>query len=244
MLLGMDQYGIEMLEVLRDSVPDLQVNARDALGLTPLAWAAMMSDTDAIRILVRSGADANIADIRGMTPLMRTADAACMAELLRGGADTESLDSLHQTALMFAISSGPATRCLLGWGASVDAVQLDGTPASHACVYYGFTDALGVIMDHGFDWRLRDNRGLDFVLVAFGSGDAMTLETIAAHLFSQEVDYDLDAENSDGVSARSAAEDRKSRSPEVAHIIDRIIGSLDEQNNSREVREGESSGVI
>lgn len=229
MLLGMDQFGIEMLDVLVNSVPDIQLNARDTFGLTPLAWAAMMNDVNAIKILTRLGADANIADVRGTTPLMRTTDVACMTELLLSGADIESVDNLHQTALFFATISGPTTTCLLNWGASVSAVELHGMTAAHFCVYASRTEALSALMHHGCDWGIRDGDGSDFLQSALASGNAMILETIAAHLLASDVDYDLDCEDIRGVSARSVAEHCQNRSPEVAELLDRIVRSLEDQ---------------
>ena len=59
-------------------------------------------DVDAVRSWVASGADINVVDERGVTPLMEASSwhrAECVAEMLRLGADARRVNNLGWSAL-------------------------------------------------------------------------------------------------------------------------------------------------
>jgi ankyrin repeat protein len=67
----------------------------DDLGTTALQLAARSNNAEAIRLLLRSGADANLPDSQGKTPLMLAAehaDAAIVLALLDSGANPNVQD--------------------------------------------------------------------------------------------------------------------------------------------------------
>ena len=104
----------DLLRVLREAKArgelDQVVNSQNANGATALSWAAHNGDINMIDALLQSGADTNLSNNRGYTPLMM----ACIHEheaaaiyLLRHGAlpDHRTSDS-RSTALMFAAWKG------------------------------------------------------------------------------------------------------------------------------------------
>ena len=66
-------------------------------------------NVDAVRSWVASGADINVVDERGITPLMwasRWHHAECVAEMLRLGADARRVNNSGWTALHFVAARG------------------------------------------------------------------------------------------------------------------------------------------
>ena len=102
------------------------VNARTNDGVTPLMLAAARHLTDMIQPLVNLGAEINVQNDRGWTPLMYTAgaidsvdDPQTVQALLDKGADSNAQDRNGWTALMFSAQKGltGAARVLVQGGA-------------------------------------------------------------------------------------------------------------------------------
>jgi ankyrin repeat protein len=88
------------------------VDARDAMGRTPLMWAAQMGRGDVVQLLLAHGADPNVVEtFSNTTALMQAAasdrgDLAIVEALLAAGADTSPVDEEGATALAWAIRRG------------------------------------------------------------------------------------------------------------------------------------------
>lgn len=97
---------------------------RNGSGETPLHW---VEDAAIAGLLIEAGADANVRDEQGETPLhaavRRQKDDALIAQLVAGGADVSARDALGNTPLHTAAWWGKdsAVRTLLGLGAPVNA---------------------------------------------------------------------------------------------------------------------------
>lgn len=92
-----------------------KVNDRDGMGMTPLHWASIRGDADAVRKLLDAGADANIPDKRDRTPLYEACQSNsehCVRQLLDYGADINARYKLGYNCFHAAVT-GNASRKLL-----------------------------------------------------------------------------------------------------------------------------------
>lgn len=89
-------------EISRLSVNHGTIDIRDVWGRSPLFWASIRGDTEAICRLLESGADPNIVDNCGQTPLQLSARCGkldCAMHLLHRGADPQYSDLEGWTTL-------------------------------------------------------------------------------------------------------------------------------------------------
>jgi uncharacterized protein len=114
----------------RDSVRSLlaakaPVSSAQGDGMTALHWAAFREDLELVKMLIGAGADVKAATRDGaITPLFlacTNGNAAIIGELLKAGADANSVNGNGTTALMTAASAGSAdaVKVLLEHGADV-----------------------------------------------------------------------------------------------------------------------------
>ena len=101
------------------------VNARDSDGSTALLWLAHWNNFDTADLLLRAGADANLANDFRMTPLSEActnASAALVRLLLKSGANPNTAIATGETPLMTCAKTGnaDAVRMLIEYGAAVN----------------------------------------------------------------------------------------------------------------------------
>ncbi|MDE3001730.1 MAG: ankyrin repeat domain-containing protein [Gemmatimonadota bacterium] len=122
---------------------------------SPVADAAQRRDVEAVRSLLRDGADVNAAQNDGMSALHWAAqndDGAVIEVLLYAGANTAATTRLGgYTALHLAGRAGNAEAldALLTGGADADAVTTTGVTALHFAAAAGRTDAVETLIRHG-----------------------------------------------------------------------------------------------
>jgi uncharacterized protein len=78
----------------------------DRGGRTPLHYAALANDTDAVRTLLTGGTNPNVADRLGFTPLHFAAQEGALAAagiLLAAGAQVDAANSYGNTPLAMAV---------------------------------------------------------------------------------------------------------------------------------------------
>ena len=160
------------------------VNAPDADGTTPLAWAVYNDDLPAVQRLLGSGADPKIANRYGVTPLSLAAtnrDAAMTEALLKAGADPNAKLPSGITVLMTAARTGnpDIVRLLIEHGADVNAKGPEyGETALVWAVEENHAAAAQVLISHGADVNARsaelkhekDRFGLEGVLTILPHG--------------------------------------------------------------------------
>jgi ankyrin repeat protein len=114
------------------------INAKDALGRTPLHMAAFYGNTKTTEFLIANGADLNARDLVGMTPLHIAVISGGRQEvevLLEKKAQINAKSDVGQTALHLAAATGQPklSRFLIEHGADPQIKDADGkTPLAYA----------------------------------------------------------------------------------------------------------------
>jgi ankyrin repeat protein len=99
-VLGLDGT---MFDTALSSASRLSVNGKDAMGRTALFWAALRGDITIVKKLLLKGADPDISDNRGSTPLhcaVTESPGQIIETLICAGADVNMTDCLGRTVLM------------------------------------------------------------------------------------------------------------------------------------------------
>ena len=144
-------------------------SARDTDGITPLHWAAGLSDNPAvIEVLLEAGAEVNARTKTGWTSLhlaaMFAVNEAVVAALLEAGADANDRGNSGMTPLYYAASenNNPAViEVLLEAGAEVNARDvLDHTPLHWAASDNPNPAVVAALLDAGANAAARDADGL------------------------------------------------------------------------------------
>ena len=96
------------VSTLRDM--DIDVNLKDTVGRTSLHIAAEKGNTDVAMFLIENGANVNVADVNGNTPLVfiinKTGNLKVIQRLLEKGARVNVQNRTGETALMYAAWHG------------------------------------------------------------------------------------------------------------------------------------------
>jgi uncharacterized protein len=141
--------------------PDIDVNAADPDGSTPLLWATYKVDHEMVRALLKKGAKAKVTNNFGATPLteaVKLDDADLVHMLLDAGADPDSANQDGQTALMLASSVGslPIAQMLISKGAHVNAVEnFRGQTALMWASAENHPDVVDLLLKHHADVKMR-----------------------------------------------------------------------------------------
>jgi uncharacterized protein len=141
--------------------PDIDVNAADPDGSTPLLWATYKVDHEMVQALLKKGAKAKVTNNFGATPLTEAAkldDADLVRMLLDAGADPDSANQDGQTALMLAASVGslPIAQMLISKGAHVNAVEnFRGQTALMWAAAENHPDVVDLLLKHHADVKVR-----------------------------------------------------------------------------------------
>lgn len=129
------------------------VYAPDAVGATPLHWAAYKGDCDAIAALLERGADVDAANLVGQTPAHWAAAEGrvqATALLIKSGADSRRSDEFGHTCFSRAAERGhlPALKHMIK--RCVPTPKVLGV-ALHCAVEEGRRDAVSLLLKHGAD---------------------------------------------------------------------------------------------
>ena len=139
----------------------LVVSVLSAAGPVPLAEAVRRGDHEAVRLLLRDGADVNAAEADGTTPLhlaVQGNDLALVTMLLRAGARATAANRYGVRPLTLAAlnGSGPAIEALLDAGADPNAATGGGEPVVMTAARTGSLDALKALIGRGADVNARE----------------------------------------------------------------------------------------
>ena len=150
----------------RIALPALLIVALGTVGSlqskSPVADAAERGDIEAVRTLLRDGADVNAAQGDGMTALHWAAlsgDLKTMNVLLYAGATSEPLTRIGRFTPLHLASSrghGAAVVRLLEAGSRPNLVTETGVQAIHLAAQAGSAEAVKALIDRGADVNARD----------------------------------------------------------------------------------------
>jgi len=191
----------------RAGAPVAAAPARDALGRTPLWWAALEGDAAQVRALAPTRAEIDVADFDGETPLhaaTRADSAAAVSELLNRGADPNRAALYGVTPLMLATAQGrtEVATLLLTAGADPNARDLFGKTALHDAALRGNSRLTNALLERGADPRIADDAGNTALHVAARRGD----DKVVAMLLARGAD--TSARNDAGATPRDEADRR------------------------------------
>ena len=167
------------------------IDSKDALGRTPLSWAALRGDDRAIALLLAHGADPNASGIRDC-PLSNAAGRGCTKGcrlLLEAGADPDINElSGYKTGspLNVATRNSDDPLCfktLLDFGASTECCGVDGrTPLIHVARTNNVSFAL-LLLQYGADVNATSVTGQTPLTTAIMHNSHDVLRLLLEHWF-------------------------------------------------------------
>lgn len=139
-----------------------------------LAWPQRREDRlQLLELLVEFGADVNMPNEKGGTPLMVAAslgqeDAEATRTLLENGANVDAMDPTGRTALFYAYDYD-VVKCLVDGGADVNVRAFDGPTVILNAARHSTPSVVQLLLDHGADpeeirtvekgpWKTRPGR--------------------------------------------------------------------------------------
>ena len=164
---------------------DLNVNAQDNNGRTPLMYAAAWNgNTDAINTLVKFGAAVNVQDSYGKTPLMYTAQSGnpenAVNVLVDASADVNAQDRYGKTPMMYTAQSEKPEiiTALVNAGADINAQDNYGLTPLFYVAWSRSPDTITALVNAGADVNAQSNRGLTPLMYAANSGNLDAVNTL------------------------------------------------------------------
>lgn len=148
----MERGMLEQIEIMLTKTTT--INAKDKLGLTPLAIAICYENTEYIVPLLEKGADLNIASHSGRTPFMM----AC-------------LEVSPEMLLM-----------LLRWEPNLTVIGNEHETALHLLCQRGFHDVIKPIIEHGgVDIDARTKKGITPLMLAVNNNHPQSVRILVEH---------------------------------------------------------------
>ena len=127
--------------------PDRGADLMLTMGATPLLRAAKAADVAAIRLLLAHGADPNLPNIQGVTPVMAAAGLGSNEIDTRGRFKTQP-DQIASIDL------------LVKAGADINAHDNRGQTALHGAALFGYDDVIKDLVAHNANVNAKDEKGM------------------------------------------------------------------------------------
>jgi uncharacterized protein len=141
---------LKLLPPYRNVGADRGVDGMLTIGATPLLRAAKALDAPAIELLVKHGADPNLPNMRGTTPVMAAAGLGSV------DADTRGVYTTEDTALRSVAS----LKLLLDAGGQINLKDnIRGQTPLHGAAFWGWNAAVELLVQRGADLNAKDNQG-------------------------------------------------------------------------------------
>src|ERR1035437_9720990 len=146
--------------ILKDN-PDL-VFSKDAVGATPLHYAAIWGRKDVVKLLLAHGAEINAKDNLGRTPLWQASDykdEKDVAELLLAhGAEVNAKDNFGGTPFLVA-GNKQVAELLLAHGAEINVQNNNGMTPLHWAAVEGHKDVAELLLASKVEVNAKDKDG-------------------------------------------------------------------------------------
>ena len=144
-------------------------------GVTPLQAATTKNQPDAVKALLKLGADPEVADAEGNRPLHVAAVkgfAEVARRLCKGKAEKQASGQAGATPLHLACRKGreETVGALVDAGASLDAADLKGSFPLHAAAAGGHEEIVEFLLERGADPAAKDAKGKTAKSVAAKKG--------------------------------------------------------------------------
>jgi ankyrin repeat protein len=150
---------LKLLPPYRNIGADRGVDSMLTIGATPLLRAAKALDAPAIAVLLMHGANPNLPNMRGTTPVMAAAGLGSVDADTRGVYTTEDTPQRSVDSL----------KLLLEAGGEINAKDnIRGQTPLHGAAFWGWNAAVQYLVDRGADLNAKDNQGKTPVDSALG----------------------------------------------------------------------------
>jgi ankyrin repeat protein len=161
----------DLFNTLKEPDRKSEINKVDKARRTPLIWAALRGDDEAVRTLLQAGADITLRDYEGHTALhaaLQSPSLRCVELLLMAGSSVPTRDMYGDTALQIATwshrpclpdSNVPIIEALYLAGAAVNARQNKGNSAIQSAACLNRVANAKYLLSIGADPNNRDHAG-------------------------------------------------------------------------------------
>lgn len=160
----------------------------DSMGLTPLMWAVVDGDEDAVACILTEGADVDARDPHGCTPLMFAinrgpATRSMVDLLLRRGADVNAADNGGWTPLMMAAGACPGgpLELLIQGGANINARTKKGGTALMVTAMNGTSVKADRLLRAGAGVDVENGEGETPLLIAASCANTEVVKVLLDH---------------------------------------------------------------
>jgi len=156
-------------------IAQVDPNARDKFGRTPLSYAARFGSERHLQQLLKMGGQLHTRSQNGASPLHYASvsgKAGNVKLLLKAGAETEVRDQNGETPIFWAARHGHAdvSRALINSGANVTAKKEGGNTPLHTAMTARSpsVDAIRVLLEAGAKTETRNDRGQTALMYVLG----------------------------------------------------------------------------